>query len=52
MLLPCKCSHEYQDKTYGKGVRVHNKALKGFNSGIGWRCTVCKDVKAGKKEDE
>lgn len=40
----CKCQWdkeknpqgaEYQDKAYGKGIRVHNKCDKG------WRCTVC-----------
>lgn len=31
----CSCNHEFQDKTYGKGMRVKNKTLKGC------RCTVC-----------
>lgn len=33
----CTCSHEYQDKTYGAGMRVHNIAKKGD----GARCTIC-----------
>jgi hypothetical protein len=31
----CTCVHEFQDKRYGKGMRVHNKMDKG------WNCTVC-----------
>ncbi len=36
----CSCKHEYQDKTYGKGIRIHNAMIRG-GSIIGWRCTVC-----------
>ena len=45
----CSCKHEYQDKIYGKGQRVHNygenkyKASGGGTSG--WICTVCGTVK-------
>lgn len=38
--MGCKCKHEYQDEKYGKGVRVHNMALK-KNGDPKWRCTVC-----------
>lgn len=39
MIANCTCSHEYQDKLYGKGKRV-------FNAGKAvYRCTVCKSVK-------
>lgn len=36
IVLPCNCNHEYQDQTYGKGLRLHNtnKDGKAF-------CTVC-----------
>ena len=37
-LLPCHCPHEYQDKRYGRNIRVHNFAEKKRV----WRCTVCK----------
>jgi hypothetical protein len=42
-IMGCRCEHEYQDKRYGKGMRVFNFAtnaqeLKGAE---GWRCTVC-----------
>ena len=37
----CKCKHEYQDKRYGKGMRLHNETVKDK----GWRCTVCGNVK-------
>lgn len=36
----CTCPHEYQDKKYGKGMRVHNKAPK-VDKDKGRRCTVC-----------
>ena len=44
----CTCKHEYQDKKYGKGKRVHNEV--GSNVGHvgnvkGYRCTVCGNVK-------
>jgi hypothetical protein len=32
----CKCENAYQDKAYGKGVRVANTTPKGDA-----RCTVC-----------
>ena len=41
-VLPCECVHEYSDKKYGKGLRVHNS--KG-RDGKGWRCTVCNKEK-------
>lgn len=35
----CHCAHSYQDRKYGKGVRV-------FNYGAGGkRCTVCGNKK-------
>ena len=41
----CDCVHEYQDKKYGKGKRVHNVA---GGRGAGFlRCTSCgKDKRA------
>lgn len=41
-LLICHCVHEYQDKRYGRFLRVHNRANK---KGL-WRCTVCKQERA------
>jgi len=37
-ILPCSCSHWWQDLRYGKGMRVHNWAVRVEK----WRCTVCK----------
>lgn len=34
-VLDCVCSSDYQDKKYGKYMRLHNPCAKG------WRCTVC-----------
>ena len=35
-IAPCTCAHEFQDRTYGRGQRVHNRTVKGY------RCTVCR----------
>jgi hypothetical protein len=43
---PCKCKHDYQDKMYGKGNRVHNFARNANNKSGGWRCSVCGDIKS------
>ena len=48
MTLPCACEHPYQDATYGKGVRVHNRMTKTTGT---YRCTVCSKVKE-KKGDQ
>lgn len=45
MILPCTCKHNFQDKQYGKKMRVHNYAAKA-NGGVGgYRCTVCLKIK-------
>ena len=33
----CKCPHEFQDETYGKGNRLFNEGKEGKEI----RCTVC-----------
>lgn len=38
----CSCSHEFQDKKYGRGQRLHNEA--GKDSKL--RCTVCGNEKS------
>jgi hypothetical protein len=38
-VIACSCEHEYQDKAYGKGRRLHNAMQNGQ-----WRCTVCSKV--------
>jgi hypothetical protein len=44
-ILRCTCSHEFQDKTYGRNMRVHNR-LDGKGSKVnGYACTVCLDKK-------
>jgi len=35
-IIKCNCDSEYQDKKYGKGMRVGNKTMKNVA-----RCTVC-----------
>jgi hypothetical protein len=39
---PCNCNHQYQDRVYGKGMRVHNVSPKTEAS----VCTVCGAQKA------
>jgi len=43
----CRCANAYQDKKYGKKMRVHNRTQQKSDKSLqGWRCTVCKDVKS------
>lgn len=35
-LSKCDCKSDFQDKTYGTQIRVHNITIKG-----NLRCTVC-----------
>lgn len=36
-VIKCNCVHEFQDRIYGKGMRLANEM--GDNNG--YRCTVC-----------
>ena len=36
-IIRCACSHDYQDKRYGLGMRVANATKEPDN----YRCTVC-----------
>lgn len=42
--VSCKCSNEFQDKQYGKGIRVANATLKKNEIQTEVRCTVCKAI--------
>lgn len=44
VIKPCTCDSPYQDKKYGKGLRVHNEKKDG-----GAVCTVCGAGGGGKK---
>jgi len=46
MIKKCDCNHEYQDKVYGKGNRVHNEK-KPKGTAKEYRCTVCGKEKVG-----
>jgi len=35
----CTCKHEFQDKRYGKNMRLMNPIKE--KSDCNWRCTVC-----------
>ena len=43
------CTHEYQDKKYGKGKRVMNP-IKVGSGGTDYRCTVCGKINAERME--
>jgi len=45
MIVRCKCKHEYQDKKYGKGNRVHNECSSRIKGQKIVRCTVCGNTK-------
>lgn len=38
---PANCKHEYQDRKYGKGVRLCNPAKSPGQYPM-WRCIVCR----------
>lgn len=38
IILPCQCKDAFQDETYGKGMRVHNKSGKDKHTAY---CTNC-----------
>lgn len=44
MIKKCDCKHEFQDKEYGEGMRVHNECTSKEGK---YRCTVC-----GKEKDK
>jgi len=48
MILKCDCYHEYQDRRYGQGKRVHNACQPGEPRA--YRCTVCRRERAKKEE--
>lgn len=43
-VIACTCKHEFQDKRYGIGQRVHNEMRADNKKGL-YRCTVCGNVK-------
>lgn len=40
VIKSCTCSHEFQDKTYGRGMRVFN-SMMAKGRVVGEACTVC-----------
>ena len=43
----CTCKHDFQDRAYGRGRRVHNATSGVGGKKIVHRCTVCGDEKDG-----
>lgn len=50
-VLPCNCNSLFQDKQYGKGMRVFNKKLKDKKY-LGYCCTVCGKTQVPTDKDE
>jgi len=48
MKMKCTCKNEYQDKHYGKDVRVFNKTEKTAAGKHYYRCVVCNNEKLPK----
>jgi hypothetical protein len=40
-ILKCSCNNEFQDKEYGKGMRVFNSGGNINSTVKTYRCTVC-----------
>ena len=47
--LPCTCKHDFQDKTYGRQMRLHN--ISGNKDKPEAFCTVC-SPRQPKRKDE
>lgn len=45
VIRECSCKHDYQDKVYGKQMRVHNPKKAPAGSKPRVTCTVCGTVK-------
>jgi len=44
MIIKCTCTHNFQDKKYGKGMRVCNVLAKTLGKTPEYRCTVCEKI--------
>lgn len=44
-VLKCNCPNEFQDITYGKGMRLHNLGVTKGKPNKKCYCTVCKATK-------
>lgn len=46
IVIKCSCKHDFQDKEFGQGNRLHNECGgKKINT---YRCTVCRTEKTVK----
>jgi hypothetical protein len=50
MIITCNCKHSAQDEFHGINKRVHNPISKDRKI-IGYRCTVCGNIKSVKAEE-
>ena len=41
VIIRCVCAHEYQDRRYGDGKRVHTVGQKDRSGDPPYYCTVC-----------
>lgn len=49
MILKCVCQHEFQDRKYGKSMRVMNSCVVKPQQPQRFRCTVCGSIR-GERE--
>lgn len=49
-ILRCTCENKFQDKTYGKKMRVHNRMKDDSAGRPQFRCTVCEKERSIEKE--
>ena len=40
-IVNCTCTHEFQDKLYGKNKRLARRCGKSKTKATGYKCTVC-----------
>lgn len=50
-VLRCVCTHDYQDRLYGAGMRLFNRMVPTTNS-YPFRCTACGREQSFIKEKE
>ena len=57
-VLPCHCTHRFQDQICGHGKRLHNRCKQSAGEQSAgekvseWRCTVCGTIKKGQVQEE
>jgi len=40
-IVKCTCINDFQDKKYGRKLRIANYCVSSKHQTVPWRCTVC-----------